>query len=231
MVEPSSPTPPRPEPAPADEEMADEVPGADATEPDTGVEEDADEELQAGGPLTGELPPPTPEQIEARRQEIERDRAASEKNCERILEEVKANGITNISLDISLKGNPGEDFPFECDLGDDRYEPRSWAEITYLWKASGLCHKPLYFEQVQLERYGHSWGPVMDPIVSGAHFFGTVPLLPYKMGIESPGECIYTLGYYRPGNCAPYMIPAVPFTWRAAAYEAAAAAGVILIFP
>jgi hypothetical protein len=232
MVEPAMPT--LPEPSAMDDEMAEELPGADATPPDIGVDEadqDAEDELQYDGPLTGELPPLTPEQEEARRQELERDRAASEKNCERILSEVKANGITNINLDISLKGNPGEDFPFECGLGDDRFVPRAWPEITYLWKASGLCHKPLYFEQVQLERYGHSWGPVLDPVMSGAHFFATVPLLPYKMGIESPGECIYTLGYYRPGNCAPYMIPAVPFTWRAAAYEAGAAAGVILIFP
>jgi hypothetical protein len=227
-------TPALPEPSAIDDEMGDELPGADDAQPDIGVEEadeDADEELQYGGPLTGELPPMTPEQQEARRQELERDRAASERNCDRILTEVKDNRITDINLDISLKGNPGEDYPFECGLGDDRFVPRSWPEITYLWKASGLCSKPLYFEQVQLERYGHSWGPVLDPVMSGAHFFATVPILPYKMGIETPNECIYALGHYRPGNCAPYMIPAVPFTWRAAAYEAGAAAGVILIFP
>jgi hypothetical protein len=26
---------------------------------------------------------------------------------------------------------------------------------TYPYHASALCHKPLYFEEVQLERYGH----------------------------------------------------------------------------
>jgi hypothetical protein len=94
-----------------------------------------------------------------------------------------------------------------------------------MWKASGLCHKPLYFEQVQLERYGHSWGPYVQPIMSGAHFFATFPVLPYKMGIQTPNECVYTLGHYRPGNCAPYMIEAVPFTWRAALFEAGAWVG------
>ncbi len=89
-----------------------------------------------------------------------------------------------------------------------------------MWKASGLCSKPLYFVQVQMERYGHSWGPILDPIVSGAHFFGTVPILPYKMGLQTPNECVYTLGYYRPGSCAPYMISPLGFTWRAAAFEA-----------
>jgi hypothetical protein len=229
LVPPTLPSEAEPAMPEVDPDMEEEVPGFDAPEPDAESEEDAEDELQVG-PL-GELPPLTPEQEEERRRELEKDRVEAEKNCDESLQEVKANGITNISLDIRLKGNPGEDYPFECGLGEDRFQPRSWSEITYLWKASGLCHKPLYFEQVQLERYGHSWGPLLDPIVSGAHFFGTVPVLPYKMGIESPNECIYTLGYYRPGSCAPYMIDGIPFTWRAAAYEAAAVTGGILIFP
>jgi hypothetical protein len=102
---------------------------------------------------------------------------------------------------------------------------------VYLWKASGMCHKPLYFEQVQLERYGHDWGPVLQPIMSGAHFFGTIPILPYKMGLQTPQECVYTLGYYRPGSCAPYMITQPGFTWRAAAFEAAAVTGVSAAVP
>ena len=59
------------------------------------------------------------------------------------------------------------------------------AHDLFTWKASGLCHKPLYFEDVQLERYGHSWNPVVQPFMSAAHFFVSVPLLPYKMGLQS----------------------------------------------
>ena len=65
------------------------------------------------------------------------------------------------------------------------FEPRCWPQITYTWKGSALCHKPLYFEEEQLERYGHTFG-IAQPVVSGAHFFGTLPVLPYKMGIEMP---------------------------------------------
>ena len=72
------------------------------------------------------------------------------------------------------------------------------------WKASNLCHKPLYFEEVNLERYGHTAGPVLQPLVSSAHFFGNIIVLPYKMGVHGPTECQYSLGYYRPGNCAPW---------------------------
>ena len=43
-----------------------------------------------------------------------------------------------------------------------------------------------------------------QPVVSGVHFFGTLPILPYKMGVEQPWECMYALGYYEPGSCAPF---------------------------
>ena len=74
---------------------------------------------------------------------------------------------------------------------------------------------------MRLERYGHSWNPIVEPFVSGAHFFASVPLLPYKMGLRPPNECVYTLGYYRPGSCAPYMFDPIPFSVRAAATQAA----------
>jgi hypothetical protein len=61
---------------------------------------------------------------------------------------------------------------------------------------------------------------VVQPFASAAHFFISVPLLPYKMGLNPPHECVYTLGYYRPGSCAPYMIEPIPLSMRAMAYEA-----------
>jgi hypothetical protein len=173
----------------------------------------------------------TPEQREERRQQLEQERIENDETCEEFEAGVKADNIRTVSLDIRLHGEAGEDYPFDCGFSPELFQPRSWQQTTFLWKASGLCHKPLYFEQVQMERYGHSWGPVLDPIVSGAHFFGTLPVLPYKMGITTPNECIYTLGYYRPGSCAPYMIPAVPFTWRAAAFEGAAWTTGALVIP
>jgi hypothetical protein len=168
---------------------------------------------------------------EVENQQIEAERVKTEETCEEFLAGVKADNIRTVNLVIRLEGRAGEDYPFDCGLGNEQFQPRQWAQMTYLWKAAGLCHKPLYFEQVQMERYGHSWGPVLDPLVCGAHFFGTVPVLPYKMGITTPNECVYTLGCYRPGSCAPYMIPAVPFTWRAAAFEAGAWTGGAFAIP
>ena len=122
-------------------------------------------------------------------------------------------------------------FPPDCALSRQSFQPRAWAPITYTWKASGLCHKPLYFEDVHLERYGHSWGPYVQPVLSGAHFFLTVPILPYKMGLYPPCECIYTLGYYRPGSCAPYLLDPLPLSIRAALVQGGATVGAAYLLP
>ncbi len=99
------------------------------------------------------------------------------------------------------------------------------------WKASNLCHTPLYFEDVNLERYGHTHGPVLEPVVQSAHFFANIAVLPYKMGVHSPKECQYALGYYRPGNCAPWIIPPVPLSVRGALVQGAALTGAFWLIP
>lgn len=120
--------------------------------------------------------------------------------------------------------------PRECQLPNIAFQPRQWLPTTMTWKASGLCHKPLYFEEVSLERYGHTVGPFAQPVLSTAHFFVNIAVLPYKMGIHPPNECQYALGYYRPGNCAPWIIPPVPISLRGALFEAGAiGAGIALI--
>lgn len=219
--------------APEEPAMEDELvvpPGDEGAEDDRSTSEDElDLDLQYGEGLP--MPELTPEQIEQRRQQIEKEQREHAENCEELYDSARADSIKNISLDISLKGAAGEDFPFECTGRNPQFQPRSWSQTVYLWKASGVCHKPLYFEQVQLERYGHSWGPVLDPIVSGAHFFGTVPILPYKMGLQTPQECVYALGYYRPGSCAPYMITQPGFTWRAAAFQTGVVTGTAAAVP
>jgi hypothetical protein len=82
---------------------------------------------------------------------------------------------------------------------------RGWPMIGYQWKASAFCHKPLYFEEINLERYGYGCCGCLQYGVSAAHFFGTVPALPYLMAADCPCECDYTLGHYRPGSCPPWQ--------------------------
>jgi hypothetical protein len=115
--------------------------------------------------------------------------------------------------------------PTECPVPGDTRALRDFTMITFTWTASALCHKPLYFENVSLERYGHSAGPLRQPVLSAAHFFGSVILLPYNMKLYPPTECQYALGYYQPGDCAPWMIHAFPLSKRAALAELSFALG------
>ena len=109
--------------------------------------------------------------------------------------------------------------------------PRDWQSTLFAWKASALCHKPLYFEDIELERYGQTCSPLFQPIISATKFYLALPILPYMMGLEPPCECIYPLGYYRPGSCdSVFIIPPVPISLRGALLEAGVwVAGVALV--
>ena len=131
-------------------------------------------------------------------------------------------------IDHRIASEPGL-FPQECALSETAFQPRNFAPITFTWKASALCHKPLYFQQPKLERYGHTFG-LLTPIISVGHFFVMVPCLPYNMGLEPPWECVYPLGWYRPGSCAPYTLGPLPLSLRGAASQAVATTGLWYIF-
>lgn len=121
--------------------------------------------------------------------------------------------------------------PRECPLGEHVYEGRHWCDVTMTWKASALCHKPLYFEEVALERYGHTRFPYLQPVISGGVFFKNIAMWPYNMGLEPPCECIYVLGYYRPGSCAPYLRYTLPIKPEAVLMEAAFVGGLVWLVP
>jgi len=121
--------------------------------------------------------------------------------------------------------------PKECLIAQPQYQVRHWEPSKITWKASNLMHKPLYFEEVNLERYGHTAGPILQPVVSSAHFFANIAVLPYKMGVHLPNECQYALGYYRPGDCAPWITQPVPLSLRGALFQAGAVTGAVLLIP
>jgi hypothetical protein len=133
-------------------------------------------------------------------------------------------------IDHRIAAEPGL-FPQECALSEEPFQPRRFAPVTFTWKASALCHKPLWFEQPGLERYGHTFGPVLTPIVAAGHFFVLVPCIPYNFGMSPPWECEYALGWYRPGDCAPYTLGPVPLSLRGAATQAVVTTGLWFLFP
>ena len=157
--------------------------------------------------------------------------AEDAQECREALQKLRTDPLTGIDIDIRVAGRAGSDYPCECRLEGEAFQQRRFAATMFTWKAAGYCHKPLYFEDWSLERYGHSRGFVADSFTSAAHFFTTLPVLPYKMGVELPWECVYPLGYYRPGNCAPWTVPAVPISARGFAVEAATITGLVFLFP
>ncbi len=84
-----------------------------------------------------------------------------------------------------------------------------WTPFGYCWCTPSFCHKPLYFEQPNLERYGISPGPILAPVHSSAHFFGSIVMLPAKVVYRPWWTKSCTLGNNRPGDCVPMQaIPA-----------------------
>lgn len=115
-----------------------------------------------------------------------------------------------------------------------RADPDHREEVTYKpfhWAAPEIWHRPLYFDDVQLERYGQTWSPLLQPALSGAHFFGILPILPYKTGLDRPLAPVSTLGYYRPGSPAPCVGRRIPWQWDAALIQAGAVVSGVFILP
>ncbi len=108
---------------------------------------------------------------------------------------------------------------------------RGWANSLYQWQAPVLCHKRLYFEEVNLERYGYRTLGPLQPVLSGAHFFGAVLALPYNLTAANPCECVYTLGHYRPGSEVPRQIYWPKRSAIGAGGELGTIAGLILLVP
>jgi hypothetical protein len=100
------------------------------------------------------------------------------------------------------------------------------------WAPANFSHQPLYFDDTPLERYGQSVAPHLQPIISGGRFFLTLPIMPYKLGVDHPYDCVTILGHYRPGVCAPCVMQVPPpLQCSAALLEAGTAVGIALLIP
>ncbi|HVJ85853.1 MAG TPA: hypothetical protein VM452_09435 [Caulifigura sp.] len=127
-------------------------------------------------------------------------------------------------------GESKEDCPLEEDLAELTPADRMFPDMTYMWCASNLYHNPLYFQDVQLERYGHvKCNEVTQSFVSVGKFGVQLIGLPYQMALDNPHDRRYALGYYRPGDCSPRLHYRVPLNARAAAASAPVYAGAVLL--
>lgn len=111
---------------------------------------------------------------------------------------------------------------------------------TLIYDASGyrgylapgyVAHRPTYFEETRLERYGHAHSHHVQPFVSATRFGVNLAALPYKMTVERPRFPRVEVHPFETGGVAPHYFDPYPRSTRAAAVEVATIAGLILIIP
>ena len=110
-------------------------------------------------------------------------------------------------------------------------EERNFIDIEYCWDAPNLFHAPLYFEDVGLERYGHTYCEPFQSIASAAKFGVQFAGLPYQMALAPVHKREYPLGYYRAGDPAPYKCYQIPWNAEAAFKAAYVYTGLSFITP
>ena len=107
---------------------------------------------------------------------------------------------------------------------------RNFPESKATEVASYVVYNPLYFQQINTERYGWELG-IFQPLVGTAQFYGDVLLFPYKVAVNPPWACEANAGYALPGDPEPLRFLTPPFSWRGVAGEVGAAVGGAAIFP
>ena len=75
-----------------------------------------------------------------------------------------------------------------------------WPDDVGYGPALNFAYRPLYFEQVQVERYGRSFGRLVQPCLSTVHFYASAALLPYKLIVLPPLRRVYYDHPCRPGG-------------------------------
>ncbi|MBL8824449.1 MAG: hypothetical protein JNJ77_17815 [Planctomycetia bacterium] len=111
-----------------------------------------------------------------------------------------------------------------------KLETRKFEEMKAMVQASYVVYQPLYFQQINVERYGWECG-VFQPVISTAQFYGDVLLFPYKFASNPPWHCEANAGYALPGDPEPLRFLTTPFSWRGVAAQAGVAVGAAGIFP
>jgi hypothetical protein len=120
---------------------------------------------------------------------------------------------------------------YSVKFGGQEFQPRAFADTAVTWEATNFYHYPLYFEDPALERYGHTYHPLVQPFVSGGRFMGQLVGLPYQMTIDPVCKRVYALGWYRPGEVAPKLHYQIPLNAKAAAVEAGVVTGLFFLIP
>jgi hypothetical protein len=153
--------------------------------------------------------------------------------------------ITKMTIDTRVRPDPkvtdeksqqpkDEAAPLFRQFGEERDYMRVgdvWLDEGFFLEPARFCHQPLYFEEINLERYGTCARPLLQPVISGARFFATVPALPYLMTVHRPRACCYETSACLAGRPAPWHREFPPLQLDAAAVTALVATGMVFVLP
>jgi hypothetical protein len=123
-------------------------------------------------------------------------------------------------------------FPDEPILSRDTYYGRgaAWPHTTMLVAPSYVCYGNLYFQQLNMERYGWDLG-ILSPLFSAADFYFDVITLPYHVA-TAPWRCYESsAGYCLPGDPVPLLLYPPELSVTGTIGESAALLAVLAIFP
>ena len=99
------------------------------------------------------------------------------------------------------------------------------------WTSPEFYTRPLYFEQMNFERYETLAPAWTRPMLSYTQFMATIPVLPYKMGTIGPRDQVYTVGHYPYGQVAPVHSHWGTPTRRGMLLQGVATTGLIFFIP
>lgn len=130
-----------------------------------------------------------------------------------------------------LRKKAGRDleFPLPCAV-NQAYEVRAFPHQTEFTVPEYTCYGRLYFEQLNMERYGWDLG-ALSLLLSPAIFYADVATLPYHLATDPCRKCECSAGYCLPGDPVPLLLYLPEFSATGVAAEAATVAVLLAIFP
>ncbi len=121
-------------------------------------------------------------------------------------------------------------FPEEPIISKDTYVPRHYPPGVERAEPYYVCHRRLYFQDLNAERYGWDLG-IVQPAVSLGLFWFDLAFLPYHYFTHPCQQTECSAGYCLPGDPVPYLIypPEISLTGFVA--EGATIAALFGLFP
>jgi len=121
-------------------------------------------------------------------------------------------------------------FPNDPVISTETYQGRRFYPMRLEVAPYYLCHGRLYFQQINLERYGWDLG-VFAPLISGTKFLYDFVTLPYHLATEPCRRFEYNTGWCLPGDPVPLLLYPLHVSPTGFVAEVGTILALVAIFP